>query len=61
MDAIKTKKLKPKDVLKSIWEDNALLGPYKEVDTAVEISKCISKDYLQQHEDIKNLIIAMKN
>ena len=61
MDAIKTKKLKPKDVLKSIWEDNALLGPYKEVDTAVEISKCISKDYLQQHEEIKNLIIAMKN
>ena len=60
-DKILTKKVKPKDVLRSLWEDCALKGPYHEVDTAVEISKHLSKNHLENNKEIVKLVEAMRN
>jgi hypothetical protein len=58
MDDINNKKLKPKEVLKDIWESNTF-GPYKEVDTAVNISRHITKEHLEGHKEIVNLVKSM--
>ena len=51
---IREKKVKPKDALKSIWEKK--FGPYKEVDTAIDIAKHISREHLHNSPEIIKLI-----
>lgn len=56
---IMDKRVRPKDVLKKIWEEDICRGPYNEVETASEISKYISRNQLEQYDEINNLIKAM--
>jgi hypothetical protein len=51
---------KPKDVLRNIWE-SLDLGAYEEVNTAVKIAECISKDDLEKNNELKELIMKMSS
>ena len=59
-DKIRDKTVRPKEVLRGLWEDFALKGPYHEVDTAVTISRHLSKDHLENNRELVNLIEAMR-
>ena len=53
-----SKMLKPKEVLKQIWNKNGF-GPYFEVKTAAKISKFITRQHLDQHPEVEHLIDAI--
>jgi len=47
--------MKPKELLKNIWEENAL-GPYQEVETAKNIASNVSSKFLSRHPDLVEII-----
>jgi predicted ATP-dependent endonuclease of OLD family len=55
---IKNKKIKPKEFLKDIWENNSF-GRYDEVHTAAKIAQSISKTHLKNYPEIEVLVKAI--
>lgn len=55
LDKPKKDRMKPKELLKNIWEENAL-KPYQEVETAKNIALNISSKFLKRHPELIEMI-----
>jgi predicted ATP-dependent endonuclease of OLD family len=50
---------KPKEIIKNVWETSGL-GNYDEVETGVEIAKCLPEQYLKDNSQIVKLVESIK-